>query len=214
MERENRDYGERVSDNNGWAENRCLPFSSSSYPSGRHFWHRFLAPPSLHPSSSSFDHIFLPPPPRVLRRLASSSSSFSFLSSFFVVFVVFIPRDDRGIVYMCVLEKCGGFGGIVGTGIGRFKHMGRRWVWRLWGEDSTVSWWHPGMCVRIHHVTKNVQRSRRRRTEWGRISPLTWYAQNMPCVVIGQENSVSQVERRHSDATPDLGGLVCVVFGD
>ena len=30
----------------------------------------------------------------------------------------------------------------------------------------------------------------------------------------GQENAVSQVERRHSDAEPGLGGRVCVVVGD
>ena len=28
------------------------------------------------------------------------------------------------------------------------------------------------------------------------------------------ENAGSQVERRHSDAAPDLGGRVCVVVGD
>ena len=69
----------------------------------------------------------------------SYSSSFSFLSSFFVVFVVFIPRADRGVVYMRVLEKFGRFGGFVATGLGRFEHVRRRWVWRLWGADSTVS---------------------------------------------------------------------------
>ena len=30
----------------------------------------------------------------------------------------------------------------------------------------------------------------------------------------GPENAVSQVERRHSDAAPGLGGRVCVVVGD
>ena len=89
-----------------------------------------------------------------IRLTLSSSSSFSFLSSFFVIFVIFIPRADRGVVYMRVLEKLGGFGGFVETGIGRFEHVRRRWVRRLWGEDSTVSWWHTGICVRIHHVTK------------------------------------------------------------
>ena len=33
-------------------------------------------------------------------------------------------------------------------------------------------------------------------------------------MVIGPENAVSQVERRHSDAAPGLGGRVCVVVGD
>ena len=37
------------------------------------------------------------------------------MSSIFVVFVVFIPRADRGVVYMRVLEKFGGFGGFVAT---------------------------------------------------------------------------------------------------
>ena len=30
----------------------------------------------------------------------------------------------------------------------------------------------------------------------------------------GPYNSVSQVERRHSDAAPGIGGRVCVVVGD
>ena len=30
----------------------------------------------------------------------------------------------------------------------------------------------------------------------------------------GPENAVSQVERRHSNAAPGLGGRVCVVVGD
>ena len=30
---------------------------------------------------------------------------------------------------------------------------------------------------------------------------------------IGPENAVSQVERRHSDAAPGIGGSVCVVVG-
>ena len=30
----------------------------------------------------------------------------------------------------------------------------------------------------------------------------------------GPENTVSQVERRHSDAAPGLGGRVCFVVGD
>ena len=109
---------------------------------------------------------------KLIRLTLSSSSSFSFSSYFFVVFIVFIPRADRGVVYMHVLEKFGGFGGFVATGIGRFEHVRRRWFWRLWGEDLTVSWWHPGMCIRIHHVTKNAQCSRRRQTEQGKISPL------------------------------------------
>ena len=33
-------------------------------------------------------------------------------------------------------------------------------------------------------------------------------------MVTGPENAVSQVERRHSDAAPGLGGRVCVVVGD
>ena len=56
----------------------------------------------------------------------SSSSLFSFSSSFFVVFVVFILRADRGVIYMRVLEKFGGFGGFVATGLGSFEHMRRR----------------------------------------------------------------------------------------
>ena len=109
----------------------------------------------------------------------SSSSLFSFLSSFFVVF---IPRADRGIIYMRLLEKFGVFGGFIATGLGHFEHVRRRWVWWLWGEDLTVSWWHPGICVRIHHVTKNAQRSRRRRTKQGKFSPLLPHALVMaPC---------------------------------
>ena len=30
----------------------------------------------------------------------------------------------------------------------------------------------------------------------------------------GPENAVFQVERRHSDAAPDIGGRVCIVVGD
>ena len=44
----------------------------------------------------------------------------------FVVFVVLIPRADRGVVYMRVLEKIDGFGGFVTTGIGLFEHVRRR----------------------------------------------------------------------------------------
>ena len=69
------------------------------------FHRRCRAPPSPHPSSSSSDRIFLFPPPQVLRRSASSSLSFSFLSSSFVFFVVFIPRAGRGIVYMRVRKN-------------------------------------------------------------------------------------------------------------
>ena len=43
-----------------------------------------------------------------------------------VVFVVFVPRADRGVVYMRVLEKFVGFGGFVATGLGGFKHVRRR----------------------------------------------------------------------------------------
>ena len=46
----------------------------------------------------------------------------------FVIFVVFIPRADRGVVYMRVLEKFGGFGGFVTTGLGLFEHVRRRCV--------------------------------------------------------------------------------------
>ena len=35
-----------------------------------------------------------------------------------------------------------------------------------------------------------------------------------PCVGIGPENAVSQVDRRHSLAASGLGGHVCVVVGD
>ena len=69
---------------------------------------------------------FFPSPLDFLRRFTSSSSLFSFSSSFFVVFVVFIPMADRGVVYMYVLETFGGFGGFVATGIGRFEHVQRR----------------------------------------------------------------------------------------
>ena len=67
-----------------------------------------------------------------IRLTLSSSSSFSFSYSFFVIF---IPRANRGVVYMLVLEKIGGFGGFVATGLGRSEHVRRRWVQRLWGED-------------------------------------------------------------------------------
>ena len=33
-------------------------------------------------------------------------------------------------------------------------------------------------------------------------------------MVTGPENAVSQVERRHSDVAPVLGGRVCFVVGD
>ena len=117
---------------------------------------------------------------KLIRLTLSSSSSFSFLSSFFVVFIVFIPRADRVVVYMRVLENFGRFGGFVTTGLGLFEHVRRRWVWRLWGADSTISWWHPGMCVIIHHVTKNAQGSRRRQIEQGKNSPLLFHELVMP----------------------------------
>ena len=44
----------------------------------------------------------------------------------FCRFVVFIPRADRGVVYMRVLEKFGGFSEFVGTGLGRSEHVRRR----------------------------------------------------------------------------------------
>ena len=70
--------------------------------------------------------------------------------------------------------------------------MRRRWVWQLWGEDSTVSWWHPGWRVRIHHGTKTAQRSRRRENKRGRISPLYPNALVMPpCVYRTRKCSLS-----------------------
>ena len=117
-----------------------------------------------------------------IRLTLSSSSLFLFSSSFFLVFVIFIPRSYRGFVYMHVLEKFGRFGGLIATGISRFEHVRKRWVRRLWGEDFNVSWWNPGMCVRIHHVTKNAQRSLRQRTEQRKILPLWPHALVMlPC---------------------------------
>ena len=115
-----------------------------------------------------------------IRLTLSSSSSFSFLSSFFVVFVVFIPRANRCVVYMRVLENFGGFGGFVTAGLRLFEHVWQRWVRGLWGADSTVSWWHPGMWVSIHNVTKNAQGSRGRRIEQGEISPLLLHVLVMP----------------------------------
>ena len=47
----------------GGQRSHRLPFSSSSYPSGRRFCCRCRAPPSPHPSSSSSDRIFFFPPP-------------------------------------------------------------------------------------------------------------------------------------------------------
>ena len=55
-----------------------------------------------------------------------SSLAMRMESSFFVVFVVFVPRADRGVVYMRVLEKFGGFGGFVTTGLGIFEHVRKR----------------------------------------------------------------------------------------
>ena len=34
--------------------------------------------------------------------------------------------NDLSVVYMRVLEKFGGFGGFVATGLGRFEHVRRR----------------------------------------------------------------------------------------
>ena len=113
-----------------------------------------------------------------IRLTLSSSSLFS--SSFFVVFVVFIPRSDRGVVYMRVSEKIGVFGGFVAIGLRRFKHVWRRWFWRLWGEDSTISWWHPGMFVRIHHITKTRAACAGGELNKGHFLPLLLHALDMP----------------------------------
>ena len=53
-----------------------------------------------------------------------TNSTYPFL--LLVVFVVFIPRADRGVVYMHVLEKFGGFGGFVAMGLGGFEYVRRR----------------------------------------------------------------------------------------
>ena len=44
--------------------------------------------------------------------------------------------------------------------------------------------------------------------------PLYPHALVIPQCGYRQENSVSQVERLHSEAAPGLGGRVCVVVGD
>ena len=51
---------------------------------------------------------------------------FVFVFLFLLFLSFFIPRADRGVVYMHVLEKFGGFGGFVATGLGGFEHVGRR----------------------------------------------------------------------------------------
>ena len=61
-----------------------------------------------------------------IRLTLSSSLLFSFSSSFVVIFVVFIHRADRGVVYMRVLKKIGGLGGFVTTGLRLFEHVRRR----------------------------------------------------------------------------------------
>ena len=81
-----------------------IPFSSSYHPSGRRFCRRRRAPPSSHPSSSSPDSIFLLPPSLVLRRFASSSSLFSFLSSF-LTFSSFSFPGPIGASFTCVCWK-------------------------------------------------------------------------------------------------------------
>ena len=43
-----------------------------------------------------------------------------------LLFIVFIPRADRGVVYMHMLEKFGGFGVFVTTGLGLFEYVRRR----------------------------------------------------------------------------------------
>ena len=149
-----------------------------------------------------------------IRLTLSASLSFSFSSSFFFVFVVFIPRADMGVVYMRVLEKFGEFCGFVATGLVRFEHVRRRWVRRLWGEGSTVSLWHPGMCVRIHHVTKTRGARAGGKTNKGEFLRCHYRHKNCPRVVTGPENAVPQVERQHSDVALVLGGRVCVVVGN
>ena len=110
-----------MSDNKGCAEVSPYPllllllslwplFSSSplstSFPT---YLLLFFRPYFLLPPPFEFYVASRPPPRR-----------FHFRLLFFVVFVVFIPRADRGVVYMHVLEKIGGFGGFVATGLGRF----------------------------------------------------------------------------------------------
>ena len=48
----------------------------------------------------------------------------------------------------------------------------------------------------------------------GEFSRCYYMHKGCPHVVTGPENAVSQEERRHSDATPGIGGRVCVVAGD
>ena len=55
-----------------------------------------------------------------------TNSTYPFLLLVVFVFVVFIPRADKGVVYRRVLEKFGGFGGFVATGLGSFEHVQRR----------------------------------------------------------------------------------------
>ena len=62
-----------------------------------------------------------------IRLTLSSLSSFSFSSSFFVVFVFFIYRANRGVVYMRVIGKFSEFGGFVATVLGRSEHVRRWW---------------------------------------------------------------------------------------
>ena len=70
------------------------------------------------------------------------------------------------------------------------------------------------MCVRVHHVTKNARRLLRRLIEQGKFSPLLLHALFMTPCSDRPRNAVSQVERRHSDAAPGLGGCVFVFVGD
>ena len=106
-----------------------LTFSSSSYSSGRRFCRRRRAPPSPNPSSSSSERIFLLPPLEFYVASRPPPRRFRFclpFLSFFVVFIIFIPRDDRGVVYMRELEKIGGFGGFIATGLRRFEYVRQR----------------------------------------------------------------------------------------
>ena len=140
-----------------------------------------------------------------IRLTLSSSLSFSFSSSCFVVFVVFIPRSDRGVVSADLVDSS--------RRVLEFLNMCG------WGEfDGCEKRIWPFLDDTLECGSESIMLQKTRKARAGgelnkgnfaavtthtSYAPVQWQAQKMH----------SQVERRLIYAAPGLGGRVCVVVG-